>query len=146
MQPSLARPSFSPRLKTNFVRTTKTDGQGEYRAEFLPVGPYTVKVDFTGFKEYIQTGVVLAAAQQAALNFTLQPGEQSTEIQVTAEVPLVNLGNSTLGSTIDNREVDNLPIVDRNAYTLLGLVPGVQNRPRTNGGDQLDRLCRWSTS
>ena len=118
--------------QTNFVRTTKTNGQGEYRAEFLPVGPYKVKVDFTGFKEYIQSGVVLAAAQQAALNFTLQPGEQTTEVEVTAQVPLVNLGNSTLGSTIDNREVDNLPIVDRNAYTLLGLVPGVQQTTNEN--------------
>jgi len=112
--------------QTNFVRNTKTNGQGEYRAEFLPVGPYTVKVDSTGFKQYVQTGIVLAGAQQAALNFTLQPGEQSAVVEVTAEVPLVNLGNSTLGASIDNREVDNLPIVDRNAYTLLGMVPGVQ--------------------
>ena len=36
--------------QTNFTRTTKTNGQGEYRAEFLPVGPYTVRVDAPGFK------------------------------------------------------------------------------------------------
>ena len=112
--------------QTNFVRTTKTNGEGEYRAEFLPVGPYTVKVDYTGFQEFVQTGMVLAAAQQASVNFTLHPGEQTSVVEVTAQVPLVNLGNSTLGSTIDNREVDNLPIVDRNAYQLLSLVPGVQ--------------------
>ena len=118
--------------QTNFVRTTKTDGQGEYRAEFLPVGPYKVKVDFTGFKEYIQSGIVLAAAQQAALNFTLQPGAQNTEIQVTAEVPLVNLGNSTLSKTIDNRAIDNLPLVNRDAMQLVNLTPGVQNETEEN--------------
>lgn len=118
--------------QTNFTRTTKTNDHGEYRAEFLPVGPYTAKVDFTGFRQFVQTGIVLAATQQASLNFTLQPGEQSTEVEVTADVPLVNLGNSTLGSTIDNREVDNLPIVDRNAYTLLTLVPGVQQTSNEN--------------
>ncbi|HEX4154442.1 MAG TPA: carboxypeptidase regulatory-like domain-containing protein [Acidobacteriaceae bacterium] len=118
--------------QTNFTRNTKTNGLGEYRAEFLPVGPYTLKVDAAGFKEFVQNGVVLAAAQQATLNFTLQPGEQTAVVEVTAEVPLVNLGNSTLGATIDNREVDNLPIVDRNAYTLLGMAPGVQQTSNEN--------------
>lgn len=118
--------------QTNFVRTTKTNGQGEYRAEFLPVGPYAVKVDYTGFQEYVQTGIVLAAAQEAGVDFSLHPGAETSVVEVTAQVPLVNLGNSTLGSTIDNREVDNLPIVDRNAYTLLGLVPGVQQTSNEN--------------
>jgi hypothetical protein len=118
--------------QTNFTRQTQTNSAGEYRAEFLPVGPYTVKVDSQGFKEIVQKGIVLAAAQEAALNFTLQPGSETTEVTVTADVPLVNAGNSTLGSSIDNRAVDNLPLVNRDAMQLVTLTPGVQNESEEN--------------
>src|SRR6185312_1749505 len=114
-------------IQTNFTRTTKTNGQGEYRAEFLPVGPYTVKVDAPGFTEFVQNGIVLTVTQQAALNYTLQAGGQKTVVQVTSQVPLVNLGNSVLSKTVDNREIENLPLVGRNVYDLLNLTPGVQD-------------------
>ena len=56
--------------ETNFTRTTTTNGQGEYHSEFLPVGPYIVKVDAAGFKESVHSGIVLSVTQQAALNFS----------------------------------------------------------------------------
>ena len=118
--------------QTNFRRETKTNGQGEYRVEFLPVGPYTVKVDAAGFTQIARTGIVLAASQVAELNYSLQPGAESSVVTVTADVPLVNMGNSTLGSTIDNREVDNLPLVNRDAYQLLNITPGVQQVSNEN--------------
>jgi hypothetical protein len=118
--------------ETNFTRETKTNGLGEYRAEFLPVGPYTVKVSAAGFKERAQSGIVLTATQQAQLNYGLEPGAADTVVEVTAEVPLVNMGNSVLGRTIDNREVDNLPLVNRDAYQLLNLTPGVQQVQNEN--------------
>jgi len=113
--------------QTNFARQTTSNGEGQYRAEFLPVGPYSVKVDSPGFKQIVQTGIVLAAAQEAALNFSLQPGAETTEVTVTADLPLVNAGNSVLGSSIDNRAVDNLPLVNRDAMTLVNITPGVQS-------------------
>lgn len=118
--------------QTNFARQTTTNGEGQYRAEFLPLGPYSVKVDSPGFKQYLQTGIVLVAAQEAALNFTLQPGAETTEVTVTADVPLVNAGNSVLGTNIDNRAVDNLPLVNRDAMTLVNLSPGVQSESEEN--------------
>src|ERR1035441_1829908 len=113
--------------QTNFTRQTATNGEGQYRAEFLPVGPYTVKVDSPGFKQLVHTGIELTATQEAALSFTLQPGSETTEVTVTADVPLVNAGNSVLGTTIDNRAVDNLPLVNRDAMQLVNMTPGVQS-------------------
>jgi outer membrane receptor protein involved in Fe transport len=118
--------------QTNLVRTTTSSGQGEYRAEFLPVGPYTVKVNSPGFQESLQNGIVLTATQQATINVTLQPGTENMVIEVTSDVPLVNLGNSVLGRTVDNREVDNLPLVGRNVYQLLSLTPGIQSNTSEN--------------
>jgi outer membrane receptor protein involved in Fe transport len=118
--------------ETNFTRTTKTNGQGNYRAEFLPVGPYQVKVDANGFKGLLQAGVVLTVTEQATLNFSLKPGVQSSVVEVTSQVPLINTGNSVLSKTVDNREIENLPLVGRDVYDLLNLTPGVQNVQNEN--------------
>lgn len=117
---------------TNFTRETQTSEKGEYRAEFLPVGPYTVKASSPGFKETVQSGITLVATQEAALNFTLELGAESTVVNVTAELPLVNMGDSTMGTTIDNRQIDNLPLVNRDAYQLLTLTAGVQSVSNEN--------------
>jgi hypothetical protein len=54
------------------------------------VGRYTAKVDAPGFKDVVQSGIVLSVTQQATLNFSLQPGAQNTKVNVTSQVPLVN--------------------------------------------------------
>ncbi len=117
---------------TNFTRTATTNGQGEYRAEFLPLGPYSVKVSAPGFAEVVRDGIVLTGAQEAALDFALKAGSESTVVTVTETVPLVNTANSVLGRTISNQEVDNLPLVSRDAYQLLNLTAGVQSVQNEN--------------
>ncbi len=117
---------------TNFTRVIKSNDQGEYRAEFLPIGSYTAKVEAPNFQVFTQKGIVLTATQQANLNFSLQVGTETTVVEVTSEVPIVNLGNSTLSRTVDSIEVDNLPLVGRNAYRLLDLTPGVQSNTFEN--------------
>ncbi len=117
---------------TNFTRTTTTDSQGEYRAEFLPLGPYAVHVTAPGFTEAVRKGIVLNGAEVAALNYTLKVGSENTVVTVTETVPLVNTANSVLGRTISNQEVDNLPLVSRDAYQLLNLTAGVQNVQNEN--------------
>jgi hypothetical protein len=117
---------------TNFKRETRTNSLGEYRAEFLPVGPYTVSIEAVGFKKTIQSGITLNGTQEAAVNYTLATGEATSVVNVTAEIPLVNEGNSVLGRTVDNREIDNLPLVNRDTYQLLSLTPGVQSVTNEN--------------
>jgi len=111
---------------TNLVRTLVAKSDGAYRADFLPVGPYNVKVSAPGFKTLQRTGIVLTVMQDADVNLTLEVGAVSETVEVTSDVPLVNLGNSTLGRTVNNVEVDNLPLVSRDTYQLLNLTPGVQ--------------------
>jgi len=123
---------------TNTVRTVTTGGDGAYRADFLPVGPYKVTVKAAGFKKLDRGGFTLTVTEQAHLDLVLTVGEAQQTVEVTAAVPLLNTGNSTLGSTVSNIEIDNLPLVDRNAYALLDLTPGVQNNNNAgqagNGG------------
>src|SRR5580704_16598106 len=123
---------------TQTSRTLKTGTDGGYRADFLPVGPYKISVVAQGFKTLDRTGITLTVTEEAHVDLALSAGGESTTVEVTAEVPLLNTGNSTLGRTVSNVEIDNLPLVDRNVYTLLDLTPGVQNNNNSgiggNGG------------
>src|SRR5258707_7119673 len=61
-------------VDTNFTRTVRSNEQGQYRAEFLPIGSYAAKVEASGFKALEQKGIALTATQNANLNFTLSIG------------------------------------------------------------------------
>src|SRR5258708_1529233 len=119
---------------TGFVRTVVTNDSGSYRADFLPIGPYRVTVEANGFKKLDREGITLTVTEEAHLDLAMTVGGNEQTIEVTAEIPLLNTGNSTLGRTISNVEIDNLPLVDRNVYTLLDLTPGVQNNNNAGTG------------
>ena len=112
---------------TNLSRTVKTNAQGEYRLEFLPVGTYRVEVTAGGFQKLVRSGVVVEIAQPTRADAQLQLGQVSQTVEVTSEVPLVNTATAEIGRTVDTKEIENLPIVNRNVYTLLSLTPGVQS-------------------
>ena len=132
---------------TNTTRVSVTKSDGSFREEFLPVGPYKVTVAAPGFKTLERTGVVLSVMQNAELNLKLEVGANTESVNVTADIPLVNLGNSTLGDTVDNVQIDNLPLVSRNVDRLLQLVPGVQTVQTSNslGYQEIHVLVNGST-
>ena len=111
---------------TNLERSVNTNEQGEYRIEFLPVGEYTVTVEAPGFKKFLRKNLTLEVAQTVRVDVALEVGSTGETIQVLAAAPLVNTSNPELGRTVENEEIVNLPIVNRNLYTLLDLTPGVQ--------------------
>src|SRR5882757_3661921 len=118
--------------ETNLTRTVTTRDDGSYRAELLPVGPYRVKAEAVGFKSLERTGITLTVMESAHLDLPLSVGETSEIVSVTSELPLVNSANATLGRTVDNKEIDNLPLVNRNVYQLLTLTAGVQSSTNVN--------------
>src|ERR1700687_2015180 len=113
-------------VDTNLSRSVPTNSSGEYRIEFLPVGNYSLEVSAPGFKQFLQKGIILQVGQTARLDARLALGSVSEVINVTTEVPLVNTGNPELGRTVENAEITNFPLVNRNVYSLLDLTPGVQ--------------------
>jgi Carboxypeptidase regulatory-like domain/TonB dependent receptor len=112
---------------TNLSRTAQTNTDGEYRVEFLPVGNYRVEIAAQSFKRFVRAGIVLEVNVPARVDAVLQLGDVSQTVTVAASVPLVDTSSPELGRTIENEEVVNLPLVNRNAYELLQLTPGVQS-------------------
>ena len=111
---------------TALTRSVQTNGQGEYRIEFLPVGEYSLEVNATGFRKLLRKNIVLQVNQVARVDLSLALGQAAETIEVTGAPPLVNTSNVELGHTVGNAEIVDLPIVNRNLYTLLDLTPGVQ--------------------
>jgi hypothetical protein len=114
-------------IDTNLSRTVPTNDEGEYNIEFLPLGNYKVEITASGFKKYIRTGVVLEIGVVAHADAILDIGDVNESVTVTAEAPQMNTTSADVGRVIENREIVNLPIVNRNVYALLSLTPGVES-------------------
>ena len=112
---------------TNSSRNTTTNGLGEYRIDFLPIGDYQLSIHGAGFADFIQQGVVLELNVPTRLDVSLKPEAANGAITVSTSVPIVNVTTAEIGRTIENQEITNMPLVNRNAYQLLELTPGVQN-------------------
>src|SRR5579862_8483344 len=110
---------------TGFTRSAPTNGSGEFRIDYLPVGNYSVEATAAGFKKYVQRNVALTVDQTQTLGITLEVGAVTQEITVTAAPPLVNTSDAELGTTIEQSQVIGLPLVNRNVYAELNMVPGV---------------------
>jgi hypothetical protein len=114
-------------IDTGLSRSATTTADGTYLIQYLPVGSYTVEVEASGFKRFVQQNVVLAVDQTQALNVTLSVGGQSQIVTVTEAPPLVDTSTAELGRTVQPAEIIGLPLVNRNAYAELSLTPGVQS-------------------
>jgi len=114
-------------VNTGFSRSTVSDSSGTYTIQYLPVGNYTVTVEAPGFKKFVQQNVVIAVDQTQSLPVALAIGAVTDTVTVTTAPPLVNVTSETLGRTISPEEINNLPLVNRNAYTELSLTAGVQS-------------------
>ena len=112
---------------TGYSRTAATDAVGNYNLAYLPVGSYTVEVTAPNFKKFVQQNLVISVDQTQALPVTLAVGDVTETVTVTTAPPLVNVSSETLGRTISPDEINNLPLVNRNAYTELTLTPGIQS-------------------
>ncbi|HXB72278.1 MAG TPA: carboxypeptidase regulatory-like domain-containing protein [Candidatus Acidoferrales bacterium] len=111
---------------TGAARSTTSNSDGYYTLVLLEPGIYTLRVQKTGFETMVQTGLKLDVAQSARLDFTLSLGSVNQEISVSASGALLESETATLGQTIDNNAIVNLPLNGRNSYAFATLVPGVR--------------------
>ena len=109
------RTGVNSRLSTNPV--------GVYEASYLPTGEYTITVDFTGFKGFTRT-IELRIGDRLRVDVTLEPGASTERIQVTAETPVLETSNATVGQVIDQKILANMPIRSGSIAWLYSLAPG----------------------
>ena len=111
------------------ARTLSTDAAGEYNAPNLIPGTYTVRVEAKGFKVLARQNVALEVGKEVRVDLTPQTGDQTQTVTVTESIPLVDTATSNLGGTLNNADINDLPLNGRNYQSLLGLRPGVMLQP-----------------
>ncbi len=106
------------------IRTVTSNGSGEVTVPALPAGNYSAKVEATGFgSQSAQFTIVVTQSQ--TLTFKLSPGDVATNVDVSTDVPLVNTSDATLGETIEEKQITELPLNGLNSLNLALLTPGV---------------------
>ena len=110
---------------TNSPHETVSDASGNYILTLLPPGDYVLTVEAPGFRKLVQTGLVLQVNQQANLVLTLQLGKVSETLEVTGQAPLLESESSSLGTVVNQKLVNELPLNGRNFIQLATLSPGV---------------------
>ncbi len=117
-------------------RTLTTDQSGEYLAPDLVPGTYTVRANASGFKTIERSGLQLEVKQDIRVDLVLQPGDQAQTVTVTEEAPQIETTNATLGGTLSNETINDLPLNGRNYQNLLVLRPGMMIYPGGGGWTQ----------
>ncbi len=112
-------------LGTNQKQTETTNADGFYQFVNLPPASYSVSVAKEGFKHILRSPVVVQTGTTSKIDLALQVGAVSQTVEVTAQTPLLTPESSSLGTVIDQRKTDELPLNGRNPLNLVALVPSV---------------------
>lgn len=123
---------------TGATYTAVSNETGIYRFPSLPPGQYTVSCSFPGFKRFEEGPVTLQVNQVLELNVTLQPGEASEQVTVTAAPPPLETESATVGAVVTTRTIQNLPLNVRDPLALVSLTPGVVLGPNFGNGGGSD--------
>src|SRR5918995_1304728 len=107
------------------TRTVKTDEDGFYSAQNLPVGRYSVSVAPQGFKNTVATGIEVHVGDRVVVDVNLEIGEVSETVTVTGLAQLVETESGKVSSLISEKQVTELPLNGRNYAALVTLVPGL---------------------
>ncbi len=113
-------------VQTNLTFRTISSEDGTYTIPNLPVGPYTITASLSGFKTVKRSDLVLEVSQRMKVDLALEVGQLTESVTVTGEPPRVQTEESALGTTVERKRIEQLPMNGRNVFSLARLVAGVQ--------------------
>ncbi|HTW57097.1 MAG TPA: TonB-dependent receptor [Terriglobales bacterium] len=110
---------------TGLQRTTTSNASGLYQFLEVPPGDYRVEAVAKGFAPYQASKVTLLVKLPATLHIQLQVAGGTTSVTVEGQAPLINRTDASLGNVVEQDQIAELPIAERNVTYLLSLQPGV---------------------
>lgn len=111
-------------------RTTQTGASGYYEVAALPPGKYSVQIQMNGFETEQAPNVILEVSNNATQNFALKVASTNEVVTVEATAPIIETTTMTVGSTINQRTVQELPLNGRHFVDLALLIPGTVTAPQ----------------
>lgn len=131
-------------IQRNLEYKAESNNSGLYRLIELTPGLYRVSAEAPGFRTYVLESLQLSTQQNATLNIILEVGAVSERIEVKATGPLLEASNATLSSVVENKKIIDLPLNNRNIYSLLRLVPGITPSTPNAESDFFTSTIRFS--
>lgn len=116
-------------IGTGIMRSTVADADGNYTISELSIGNYEIRAQKSGFQSTKVTGVIVEVAGDRRVDVTMAASGPETEVVTIAPVAQVETTNTTLGGTIQGKQVSDLPVNGRDFTKLLTLVPGATADP-----------------
>jgi Carboxypeptidase regulatory-like domain/TonB-dependent Receptor Plug Domain/TonB dependent receptor len=113
-------------VATGVGRTVTTNGDGFYTTVNLLPGSYEISITATGFNSETRHGVTMTVGSQLTIDITLRVGTISNKVEVTAQVPDVQLTNSEISAVVTAKTVRELPLNGRSWTDLAALQAGVE--------------------
>ncbi len=111
--------------QTGGRRSTQSNASGFYSFPSLSPGEYRLSIRAMGFETIVREGIRLAVAENARIDFTLRLGDFHTVVTVTGGPPLINTEDASVGTVIDRKIIDQMPLSGRGIQSLIELSPGV---------------------
>src|SRR5262249_39839310 len=120
-------------LGTSEKRTQSSGSDGLFTFVNLFPGQYKIDVEKQGFKHFTRTGIAVEVQQAARIDAVLQVGEVSQVVEVISESPQLQAETSSLGTVVDERATNELPLNGRNIFNLTTITPSVVPQGNTMG-------------
>ena len=133
-------------VQRGLTHNLTTTAAGEYVAPDLLPAIYQVRIEAAGFKTSERTDIRIEVATDAQIDFPLQPGQATETVVVSGQVPLINTTSSSLGGTLSNKEINDLPLNGRNYENLLQLRPGIVRYPAADSPPPAPTACAPRTT
>lgn len=111
---------------TGLQRSVTTDHNGDFRFLVVPPGNYTIEASQQGFKTFRRDGIIVEADRSLAVPVTLDVGAVTEVVEVRGGTPLLEPNTSSLGTVMDSKKVEELPLNGRNPLGLANLIPTVR--------------------
>ena len=118
---------------TGLTRTTTTSVEGQYTFANLPIGPYRLTAQLSGFRNFEQTGIVLAVSESRAVNVTMSLGAMTETVSVQADATLVESRDVGVGRLVEKDQLVNLPLNGRDVNQLIILAGNAVDVGGTSG-------------
>lgn len=122
---------------TGLTRTQMTTQDGIFVFPNLPIGSYNFEIAKPGFETEKRSGTVLLTGQTLVLDISLKVGSSTQTVQVTSAAPLIQLDTSSIQTSVNQEQMRDLPLNERNPLQLTALTPGtVLTNTGTEAGQQ----------
>ena len=109
---------------TTVSRTEVSNQEGIFVFPDLPIGSYQLQISKPGFQSQKRDGIVLLTGQTLDLQISLTVGSEAQSVEVTDEAPLIQTASSSIQASVDQKQMQDLPLNGRNPLQLTTLTPG----------------------